>query len=207
MNSVRGFSPPKPTETMTLFTHKASLTLAALMLVASMGALNSYAQGSGKDGLDCSKGSTHPRCDSVSTMIVNPGKPDTRLEMHIVNDSLLYVMVANGHNTAKAQPENENLMFKCDSGQTRMQKVTVQYNAVLELEQCAGPRGFDPLPENWIDSDVSFSYQPYEARETPDVNLAGQWLNLPPLETRDEQARGYSFARTRITITARPRSR
>ena len=192
---------------MTLSTNKATCTLLALMLVASMGVLSSYAQGSGSGSLDCSKGSTHPRCDSVSTMIRNPGKPSTRLEMHIVNDSLLYVMVASGRNSATARPENENLMFMCDAGQTRMQKVTVQYNAVLELEQCAGPRGFDPLPENWIDSDVSTSYKPYEARETPDVNLAGQWLNLPPFDIRDEKAQGYSFARVRITITARPRSR
>ena len=192
---------------MTLSTYKASFLLAALLLVASMATLNSYAQGSNGGGLDCSKGSTHPRCDSVNTTIFNPGKPNTRLEMHIVNDSLLFVAVANGRNTAEAQPENANLMFMCDAAQTRMQKVTVQYNAVLELEQCAGPRGFDPLPENWIDSDVSTSYQPLETRETPDVNLSGQWLNLPPFDTRDEQAQGYSFARVRITITARPRSR
>lgn len=38
---------------MTPFTYKASLALATLMLVASMSALNSYAQGSG-GGLDCS---------------------------------------------------------------------------------------------------------------------------------------------------------
>ena len=193
---------------MTTFTHKATVALTALMLVASMTVLNSNAQGKG-GGLDCSKGSTHPHCDSVNTTIFNPGKPGTRLQLQIVNDSLLYVMVARGRNTATAQPENENLMFMCDQDQVRMQKVTVQYNAVLELEQCAGPRGFDPLPENWIDSDVSFSYKPSTDRETPDVNLAGQWLNLPPstAATEDEQAQGYSFARVRITITARPRSR
>ena len=38
-----------------------------------------------------------------------------------------------------------------------------------------------------------------------DIRYETQWKQHPA--TQDEQAQGYSFARTRITITARPRSR
>ena len=197
---------------MTTFTNKAFFALATFILIASMTVLTSYAQSGssgkgGNDSLDCSKGSTHPRCDSVSTTILNPGKPDTRLELHIVNDALLYVMVANPRGGAEVHPESENLMFNCDQDRVRRSKKTLDY-LTFELEQCASSRGFDPLPENWIDSDVAASYRAYDARKMPDVDLSGQWLNLPPIgATRDEQAQGYAFARVRVTITARPRSR
>ncbi len=44
-----------------------------------------------------------------------------------------------------------------------------------------------------------------EVATSEDILYETEWKDLTA--TRDEQAQGYSFARTRITITARPRSR
>jgi len=181
-NTVRGFSPPKPTETMTTFTNKVFFALAALTLVASTATLSSYAQ-AGNSVTHAAHGS--------------------QIAIHIAKDILLGVTFETGRETVELQPGT--LMFMCDAGQVRSTRRTMD-NVEIELEQCQTPRGLDPLPENWIDSDVS-TYEPATAAGMPAVDLTGQWLNLPPVGLEDEQAQGYSFARVRITITARPRSR
>lgn len=180
-------------------THKALFAFTLLALFAAPFALSSYAQGSSGDGLDCAKGSTHPQCDGVSTTIFNPDRPSPRVNVLIVADSLLYVTVESD------APADDALMWACEPGQVRTTTRT-RDGLLIELEQCPTPRGFDPLPENWIDSDVSASYQTDDRGYD---NQDGQWINLPTglAATQDEQARGYAFARVRITITARPRSR
>jgi len=186
------------------FIYKAFLAFVALMLAGSMGALTSYAQGSGDKGggtkHPCSKTSNPGACDSLDITVFDPNH-DTRMEVVIIADTLYFAVVDTGSESVELQPGN--LMFMCEPGQIRSTQSTHD-NVLIELEQCPDPRGLDPLPEGWLDSSVSFETASGRAGIMPGDNLAEQWLNLPAA-TRDEQAQGYSFARVRITITARPR--